>query len=138
MKRNFKLVTDGTDNHLLVMNVRDLGLTGSKYERMCDQVHITVNKNTILGDKSAVTPGGIRIGTPAVTTRGYLDKDMLEVGRFLEEVAKLSVDIQKSSGPKLTDFTKCIEQDWRVEALADEVRAFSEQFEMPGFDANDL
>ena len=48
------------------------------------------------------------------------------------------MDIQKSSGPKLTDFTKCIEQDWRVEALADEVRAFSEQFEMPGFDANDL
>jgi glycine hydroxymethyltransferase len=90
MKRGHKLVTNGTDNHLLVMNVRDLGLTGSKFEKMCDEVHITVNKNTILGDKSAVTPGGIRIGTPAVTTRGYLAADMVEVGRYLDEVAKLS------------------------------------------------
>lgn len=90
MQRGFKLVTDGTDNHLLVMNVRDLGLTGSKFEKMCDQVHITVNKNTIGGDKSAVTPGGIRIGTPAVTTRGYVEADMREVGRYLYEIGKLS------------------------------------------------
>lgn len=108
MKRGFKLVTNGTENHLIVMNVRDLGLTGSKFEKMCDQVHITVNKNTIGGDKSAITPGGIRIGTPAVTTRGYLEQDMLEVARYLDEVAKLSQDIQKQSGPKLTEFQKAI------------------------------
>jgi glycine hydroxymethyltransferase len=103
-KRGYQLVTGGTDNHLLVMNVRDKGLTGSKFEKMCDHVHITVNKNTIKGDKSAVTPGGIRIGTPAVTTRGYLEADMLRVGHFLDEVCKLSNDIQKQSGPKLSDF----------------------------------
>ena len=50
----------------------------------CDEVHITLNKNTIVGDKSAVTPGGLRIGTPAVTTRGYIEKDMIEVGRFID------------------------------------------------------
>jgi glycine hydroxymethyltransferase len=104
IKRGHKLVTDGTDNHLMLLNVRDIGLTGSKFEKMCDEVHITLNKNTIIGDKSAVTPGGVRIGTPAVTTRGYLEADMLEVSRFLDETAKLSIDIQKSTGPKLKDF----------------------------------
>jgi glycine hydroxymethyltransferase len=64
--------------------VRPFALTGSKVEKICDAVHITLNKNTILGDKSAVTPGGVRIGTPAVTTRGYLEKDMKEVGAFLD------------------------------------------------------
>jgi glycine hydroxymethyltransferase len=56
-------------------------------------MHITVNKNTITGDKSAVTPGGIRIGSPAVTTRGYLEEDMREVGRFIDEAFKISLDI---------------------------------------------
>lgn len=77
----------------MLLNVRDIGLTGSKFEKMCDEIHITLNKNTILGDKSAVTPGGVRIGTPAVTTRGYVEKDMVEVSRFLDEAAKLSIDI---------------------------------------------
>ena len=76
MKRGHKLVTDGTDNHLVLLDVRPHGLTGSKLEKACDEVHITLNKNTIIGDKSAITPGGVRIGTPAVTTRGYLEKDM--------------------------------------------------------------
>lgn len=75
MKHGNKLVTDGTDNHLILMNVRDRGLTGSKLEKLCDAIHITLNKNTIIGDKSAVTPGGVRIGTPAITTRGYNEAD---------------------------------------------------------------
>ena len=91
--RGYKLATNGTENHLMLLNVRDVGLTGSKFEKMCDEIHITLNKNTILGDKSAITPGGVRIGTPAVTTRGYLEKDMLEVSRFLDEGIKLSQDI---------------------------------------------
>ena len=98
-------MSGGTDNHMVVMNVRDLGLTGSKYEKMCDEIHITLNKNTIMGDKSAITPGGVRIGTPAVTTRGYVESDMKLVAQFLDEGAKLSVDIQKNAGSKkLSDF----------------------------------
>lgn len=76
MNRGHKLITNGTDNHLLLLDVRPHGLTGSKLEKACDAVHITLNKNTIIGDKSAMTPGGVRIGTPAVTTRGYLENDM--------------------------------------------------------------
>lgn len=66
------------------MDVRPFGLTGSKVEKACDEVHITLNKNTIIGDKSAVTPGGLRIGTPAVTTRGYTTKDMIVVAKYLD------------------------------------------------------
>ena len=73
MKRGYKLITDGTENHIVLMSCIDKGLTGSKMENACDEVHITLNKNTIIGDKSAVTPGGVRIGTPAVTTRGYME-----------------------------------------------------------------
>ena len=84
IKLGHKLVTNGTDNHLLLLDVRPFGLTGSKVEKACDEVHITLNKNTIIGDKSAVTPGGLRIGTPAVTTRGYGTKDMVEVAKYID------------------------------------------------------
>jgi glycine hydroxymethyltransferase len=93
MRLGHKLVTNGTDNHLLLLDVRPQGLTGSKLEKACDEVHITLNKNTIIGDKSAVTPGGVRIGTPAVTTRGYLEKDMRQVGVFLDRLVKTCVDV---------------------------------------------
>jgi len=62
-------------------------------ENACDAVHITLNKNTIIGDKSAITPGGVRIGTPAVTTRGYNAEDMKQVSRFIDEVFKISLKI---------------------------------------------
>lgn len=78
------MITGGTDNHLLLLDVRPHGLTGSKLEKACDHVHITLNKNTIIGDKSAVTPGGVRIGTPAVTTRGYVENDMKQVANYLD------------------------------------------------------
>lgn len=93
IKRGYKLITNGTENHLLLMSVKDKGLTGSKVEKICDAIHITLNKNTIVGDKSAVTPGGVRIGTPAVTTRGYLDEDMLRVSDFIDRAIKLGITI---------------------------------------------
>ena len=105
IKRGHTIVTGGTDNHIVLLDVRPHGLTGSKVEKTCDEVHITLNKNTIIGDKSAVTPGGVRIGTPAVTTRGYLEADMRQVGAFLDEVVKVSKKIQETSGKKLKDFT---------------------------------
>ena len=110
MKRGYKLITDGTDNHIVLMSCIDKGLTGSKMENACDQVHITLNKNTIIGDKSAVTPGGVRIGTPAVTTRGYMEEDMREVGRFLDELFKISMGIQADKGKKLSEFRKGLKE----------------------------
>lgn len=93
ISKGHTLTSNGTDNHMLVWSLRDKGLTGSKYEKICDEMHITLNKNTVSGDKSAVTPGGVRIGTPAVTTRGYIESDMHEVATFLDESCKLAVAI---------------------------------------------
>jgi len=109
--------TEITDNHIVLMSCIDKGLTGSKMENACDQVHITLNKNTIIGDKSAVTPGGVRIGTPAVTTRGYMEEDMREVGRFLDELFKISLNIQSEKGKKLTDFRKGLSESKEIEQL---------------------
>lgn len=61
-KRGYKLVTDGTDNHLLLWDLRGEGLSGAKMEKACDEAHITLNKNAVVGDVSAMNPGGVRIG----------------------------------------------------------------------------
>ncbi|MCX6090334.1 MAG: serine hydroxymethyltransferase, partial [Candidatus Atribacteria bacterium] len=76
-KRGYRLVSGGTDNHLMLVDVRTVGLTGREAEKLLDQVGITVNKNAIPFDleKPTVT-SGIRIGTPACTTRGMKEKEM--------------------------------------------------------------
>merc|ERR1712166_1123428 len=74
-----EVVTGGTDNHLVLWDVRPKGVTGSKMEKILDVCHITVNKNTIYGDKSALTPGGVRLGACAVTTRRYTPENMATV-----------------------------------------------------------
>jgi glycine hydroxymethyltransferase len=138
MGKGYKLITDGTDNHIVMMSCIDKGLTGSKFENACDQVHITLNKNTIIGDKSAVTPGGIRIGTPAVTTRGYLEKDMTQVAEYLDELFKISLDIQAKKGKKLSDFKVGLKESKELEQLGEEVHKFSVQFDIPGFSASKI
>ena len=138
-KRGHQLVTGGTENHLLLLDVRPHSLTGSKLEKACDEVHITLNKNTIIGDKSAVTPGGVRIGTPAVTTRGYLEKDMRQVGVFLDRLVGLCVQVQKQSGSKkLKDFQDALAKEQGIKVLANEVEEFASQFDIPGFDATKI
>jgi len=83
-KRNFKLVSDGTDNHLMLLDLRNKGVTGKEAEHNLDDVGITVNKNSIPFDteKPAIT-SGIRIGTPAVTTRGMKEPEMIEIAELI-------------------------------------------------------
>lgn len=64
-------MTDGTDNHIVLWNVREKGLTGSKINFTCENVGLIANKNVIAGDKSALNPGGLRLGSPALTSRGF-------------------------------------------------------------------
>lgn len=77
MARGFDIVSGGTDNHLMLMDLKRLGLTGKEVEKLLDEVHITANKNTVPNDpKSPFVTSGIRLGTPAVTTRGANEADM--------------------------------------------------------------
>ena len=72
-----KLVSGGTDNHLMNLNLVDEGITGKELEHRLDEVHITANKNTVPGEKrSPFVTSGVRIGTPAVTTRGFGVEEM--------------------------------------------------------------
>ncbi|MBD8519501.1 serine hydroxymethyltransferase [Lysinibacillus sp. FSL R7-0073] len=89
IEEGVEIVSGGTDNHLLLLNVKSLGLTGKVAEHALDEVGITTNKNTIPYDtESPFVTSGIRIGTPAVTSRGFKEKDMKEVGAIIAAVLK--------------------------------------------------
>ena len=83
-KQGFRLVSDGTDNHLMLVDVRNFGITGRKLEKRLDEVYITVNKNSIPNDpeKPTVT-SGIRVGTPAITTRGFKEAEMAKIAELI-------------------------------------------------------
>lgn len=133
MTKGYSLVTSGTENHLVLWDLRPLGLTGSKMETICDKCHITLNKNAVYGDASALTPGGCRIGTPAMTSRGLKAADFEQVANFLERAVNLALDIQKEHGKMLKAFTAALEEHEGVAALRADVEAFAMSFQMPGF-----
>ena len=85
----FKLLTDGTDNHLMLLDLRSLNITGKDAEKVLDAVAITVNKNTIPDDpQSPFVTSGIRVGTPAVTSRGMKEAEMEEIAEIMAMVLK--------------------------------------------------
>jgi glycine hydroxymethyltransferase len=89
MKRGLKLVSDGTDNHLMLLNLSDLGITGKELEELLDEVNITVNKNTIPFDtQSPFVTSGIRVGTPSVTTRGMKEPEMDTIAELIYRMIK--------------------------------------------------
>ena len=138
MAKGYKLCTDGTDNHLILWDVRPLGLTGSKIEKVCDLINISLNKNTVHGDRSAQSPGGVRIGTPALTTRGLKEADFAKIADFLERVVKISLDVQAKAGKKLVDFVAALPANEDIPVLAKEVATFATSFPMPGFDTETM
>ena len=93
-KRGLTIVSGGTDNHLMLVDLQNLGLTGKAAEKMLDEVHITCNKNTIPNDpQSPFVTSGIRLGTPAVTTRGMNTEDM---DKIAEAIAITLGDFEKN------------------------------------------
>ena len=88
-KNGVRLVSGGTDNHLMLLDLRDTGGTGKELEKMLDEVHITANKNTIpFETTSPFVTSGLRVGTPAVTTRGFKEAECREVARLVTRVIK--------------------------------------------------
>ena len=83
-EKGFKLVTNGTDNHLMLVNLKDTEITGKELQNKCDSVYITLNKNAVPNDpRSPFITSGVRIGTPAVTTRGMKEEDMKEIADLI-------------------------------------------------------
>jgi len=136
LEKGYTLSSGGTDNHLLLLNLRPLNITGSKVERMCDSIHITVNKNSVVGDKSAVTPGGVRLGTCAMTTRGLKEDDFKQVGAFIHQGIQEALKIQADGGGskmKLKDFEVACQKSPAIQQLKKDVVAFAKQFPFPGY-----
>ena len=85
IERGFKIVSGGTDNHLMLVDLQNLDLTGKEVEKLLDSVHITANKNTVPNDpKSPFVTSGIRLGTPAITTRGADENDMIVIAEAIK------------------------------------------------------
>ncbi|KAJ2826613.1 glycine hydroxymethyltransferase shm1, partial [Coemansia erecta] len=138
-ERGYRLSSGGSDNHLVLWDLKPQGLTGSKIEKVCELVNITLNKNSVCGDKSAVTPGGVRIGTSALTSRGFKEADFELVGDFLHRTVEISLELQAQAGSKLLkDFMAVATKSDKIAALQKEIEAFATSFPMPGFDVSTL
>ena len=129
MENGYKLSTNGTENHLILVNLRDNNITGSKVEYILEKICISVNKNAIIGDKSALSPGGIRIGLCAMTTRGLLKNNCKDLAQLIHEGIQLGCKLQ-TTAKKLVDFKKVVDLDEtdEVNELRNKVIHFSKQF----------
>ena len=115
VKNGQVLATGGTDNHLLLWDLRPLGLTGNKMEKICEKASISINKNSVVGDKSSMVPGGVRIGAAAMTSRGLIEKDFIKISEYLLAALYFAFEIQKENGPKIKDFEVALNNNPKVE-----------------------
>jgi len=132
LAKGYTLSTGGTDNHLVLWDVRPQGLTGSKLEKLFELVSISVNKNAVYGDVSALSPGAVRIGTPAFTTRGPSEADIQQVVEFLDRGVKIALEIQEKQGKMLKNFILGLEGNQKIEQLRKDVEEFASKFPFPG------
>ncbi|RVE49632.1 hypothetical protein evm_005689 [Chilo suppressalis] len=136
ISRGYDIATGGTDVHLVLVDLRGVGLTGAPAERILELCSIACNKNTVPGDKSALNPSGIRLGTPALTTRGLKEEDIDKVVDYIDRALNIAKEIVRTSGPKLADFNKAIEEtpDYKqkIESLRNQIENFSKTFPLPG------
>jgi len=131
-----KLVSDGTDSHMVLLDLRQFNLDGARVEAVLEQINIACNKNSIPGDKSALTPCGIRIGTPAMTSRGFGEADFERVADYIDESIKICKEVQASlpkEANKLKDFKVKVASGEvaRINELRKEISAWSQTFPLP-------
>merc|ERR1711959_604655 len=130
-EKGHKIASDGTDNHLVLWDLRPHGLTGGKVEKVCEAASISLNRNCVHGDASALSPGGVRIGSPAMTTRGCKLEDFKKIATFLDRCCQIALDVQAKKGKKLKDFEDGLKDNADVVALRTEVEAWAVGFGYP-------
>ncbi|KAF4301038.1 putative serine hydroxymethyltransferase, mitochondrial [Botryosphaeria dothidea] len=93
----YNIVSGGTDNHLVLIDLKDRGVDGARVERVLELVGVASNKNTVPGDKSALKPGGLRMGTPAMTTRGFTPDDFVRVADIVHRAVTITQKLDKAA-----------------------------------------
>lgn len=131
MKNGIKLVTNGTDNHLALLDLRPNHIDGARVEYVLDCANITANKNTIPGDTKAGIPKGLRVGSPALTTRGFIEKDFEQVAKFVVDGIRIACQLKRLGG-KLERFKKLVDDSDEVKMLKNRVIQYASQFPLPG------
>mgnify|MGYP006082020653 CR=1 FL=1 len=130
---NYNLSTNGTDNHIILINLKNKNITGSKIEKICDRVNISLNKNSIKGDTSATSPSGIRIGTTPLTTRGFKENDFIYVGELVNKCIELALIIQ-TNNKSLKDFMNAFkEYKNELDTIKNKVNNFAQKFDFIEF-----
>ncbi|KAI1456032.1 serine hydroxymethyltransferase [Annulohypoxylon moriforme] len=132
----YKLVSDGTDSHMVLLDLRPQSVDGARIEAVLEQINIACNKNATPGDKSALTPFGIRIGTPAMTSRGFGEQDFERVASYIDESIKIAKELQASlpkEANKLKDFRArlAVGDVARINELKKEISSWSQTFPLP-------
>lgn len=138
MEKGYSIATGGTDTHLILLDLRPLGLDGARGEKVLEAASIVCNKNTCPGDKSALKPGGLRFGTPALTSRNLQENDFLQVVEFIHRAIEITKELKDLAGPTLKEFKEAVKTNQVVQpkltALREEVENFARKFPLPGLD----
>uniref|UniRef100_A0A8B9RHD1 Serine hydroxymethyltransferase n=1 Tax=Astyanax mexicanus TaxID=7994 RepID=A0A8B9RHD1_ASTMX len=138
VEKGYKIVTGGSDTHLILVDLRPNGTDGGRAEKVLEACAIACNKNTCPGDKSALRPSGLRLGSPALTSRGLVEEDFRTVAEFIHRCIQLTLEIQTSMNPKATlkEFKETLAQDEKyqskIKGIREEVETFAGKFPMPG------
>ncbi|KAI0165135.1 serine hydroxymethyltransferase [Hypoxylon sp. FL1284] len=132
----YKLVSDGTDSHMVLLDLRPQAVDGARIEAVLELMNIACNKNATPGDKSALTPFGIRIGTPAMTSRGFGEADFARVASYIDQSIKLAKEVQASlpkEANKLKDFKAKVTSGEiaKLGELRKEISSWSQTFPLP-------
>lgn len=131
-----KLVADGTDSHMVLLDLRPKALDGARVEAVLEQINITCNKNSIPGDKSALTPCGLRIGAPAMSSRGMGEEDFKRISNYIDQTINICKDVQSKlpkEANKLKDFKAKVASDTVPEILnlRKEISEWASTFPLP-------
>lgn len=135
--RGFKLVSDGTDTHLILIDLRSKNIDGARVEAVLERINIAANKNTVPGDKSALFPSGLRVGTPAMTTRGFGESEYDKVSDYFQKAVEISLRLKENetggnAKEMLASFKALADGDEEVKAVGEEVAAWAGSYPVPG------
>ena len=128
-ENGFILQGGGTDNHLILIDMqKSFGIDGKMYEKALDLVGLTLNANSLPGDKGgAFKPNGVRLGTPAITTRGLSDAEMIQIAEWMKQVALLCQDAMEDGTSNIEDYFP-----EKFAMIREEVRSLALRFPVPG------